>query len=123
MKEEWREFRMETQWHNIGDKEVCDFWLSKLDSQLSSIIKDIEKMKKGTNCDESVVIMSAVRYMLGRSSYGIGCVCDYVKLNKDRLTESNKSVIIRDINEQIEKFPDTSYKEKWLKLADLLKHN
>lgn len=74
----------------------------------------------GISCDESVVIMSAVRYMLGRSSYGVGCVCDYVKLNKDRLTESNKSVIIGDIKEYIKKSPNMSYKEDWIKLSNLL---
>jgi len=51
------------------------------------------------DCNESVVIMSAIRYMLGRSSYGVGCVIDYVKLNKNRLTQSNKEVITRDILE------------------------
>lgn len=64
--------------------------------------------------------MSAVRYMLGRSSYGVGCVCDWVKLNKDRLTKSNKEVIARDINEHCAKFPDTSYKDEWQKLAEVL---
>ena len=72
----------------------------------------------GTN--ESVVIMSAVRYMLGRSSYGVGSVCDFLLDNKERLTESNKSVITRDIKEHIAEFPDTSYKEEWLKIVELL---
>jgi len=76
--------------------------------------------KEEISCDESVVIMSAVRYMLGRSSYGVGCVCDWVKLNKDRLTLSNKSVIIRDIKEYAEKNPDMSYKEDWQKLVEIL---
>ena len=76
------------------------------------------KDKMGTN--ESVVIMSAVRYMLGRSSYGVGSVCDFLLDNKERLTESNKSVITRDIKEHIAKFPDTSYKEEWLKIVELL---
>ena len=75
---------------------------------------------KELGVDEAVVIMSAVRYMLGRSSYGVGCVCDYVKLNKDRLTLSNKSVIIRDINEYAEKNTDMSYKEEWLDLVNNL---
>jgi hypothetical protein len=75
---------------------------------------------KPMECDESVVIMSAVRYMLGRSSYGVGCVCDYVKLNKDRLTLSNKSVIVRDIKEYFEENPTASYKEDWFKIVDLL---
>ena len=72
----------------------------------------------GTN--ESVIVMSAVRYMLGRSSYGVGAVCDFLLDNKERLTEGNKSVIVRDIEEHIQKYPDTSYKEEWLKVAKSL---
>ena len=71
----------------------------------------------GTN--ESVIVMSAVRYMLGRSSYGVGSVCDFLRDNEKRLTASNKSVIIRDIKEHIEKFPDTTYQEDWLKIVEL----
>ncbi|MFA6925180.1 MAG: hypothetical protein WC223_13125 [Bacteroidales bacterium] len=65
------------------------------------------------DCNESVIIMSAVRYMLGRMSYGVGCVCDYVKSQKDRLTQSNKEVICRDIAEFIKDHPDIKYKEEW----------
>lgn len=75
----------------------------------------------GMNCDESVVIISAVNYMLGRSSYGVGCVCDYVKSKKDELTQSNKEVIIRDIREKIAEYPDISYKEDWLNLIKFIK--
>ena len=80
--------------------------------------KDLKKEEMG--CDESVVIMSAVRYMLGRMSYGVGCVCDYVVSQKDRLTKSNKEVICRDIAEWLEKYPDTKYKEEWLKVVSNL---
>lgn len=71
--------------------------------------------------NKAVVIMSAVRYMLGRSSYGVGCVIDYVKLLKDELSESNKNVIKRDILEYIEENPDMPYKKEWLDLIDYLK--
>ena len=70
--------------------------------------------------NESVIIMSAVRYMLGRSSCGVGSVCDYLIANKDRLTKSNKKVIIRDIHERIERFPGTCEKEVWLGVAEEL---
>ncbi len=73
------------------------------------------------DCNESVVIMSAVRYMLNRSSYGVGCVCDYVRDNKDRLSQSNKEVITRDILEKIEEYPDMLYKKEWLDLINKLK--
>ena len=73
------------------------------------------------DCNESVVIMSAVRYALGRSSYAVGCVCDYVKSQKKRLTQSNKEVIIRDITEYINENSDLTYKKDWLDLIEELK--
>ena len=72
------------------------------------------------DCNESVVIMSSVRYMLGRSSYGVGCVCDYVASQKNRLTESNKSVIIRDIKRHFKEYPDSAYKEEWFNLIEII---
>ena len=80
-------------------------------------------MRDGMQTDESVVVMSAVRYMLGRSSYGVGSVCDFLRENKNRLTESNKQVIVRDIEEYIKKFPDVMYKNDWLEIADYLTKN
>ena len=79
-----------------------------------------QSIKKEIKGNESVVIMSAVRYMLGRSSYGVGSVCDYLKTQKDRLTQSNKEVICRDIREYVEKNPDITYKNDWLKIVELL---
>jgi len=79
----------------------------------------IDNVKK-TTTNESVVIISAVRYMLGRSSYGVGSVCDFLRENKGRLTESNKQVIIQDIKEYINDFPDVSYKNDWNEIADYL---
>jgi hypothetical protein len=76
--------------------------------------------KEEISCDESVVIMSAVRYMLGRRSYGVGCVCDYVKLKKDLLDKSNKEVICRDIKEYFDEHPNAPYKEKWFELVEIL---
>ena len=70
--------------------------------------------------NESVVVISAVRYMLGRSSYGVGSVCNFLKDNQSRLTESNKQVIVRDIQEYIQKFPNAAYKDNWLEIVDLL---
>jgi len=73
------------------------------------------------NCNESVVIMSAVRYAIGRDSYGVGCVCDHIRANKDRLTQSNKEVIERDILEKIKEYPDMPLEPEWLDLIDFIK--
>ncbi len=83
-----------------------------------------KNIKEKIDCNESVVIISAVRYMLGRSSYGVGCVCDYVISQKDRLTQSNKEVICRDIKkyfeEHFEENLDIKYKEKWENVIKIL---
>ena len=72
------------------------------------------------DCDESVVIMSAVSYMLGRSSYGVDCVCDYVIRKKNELTKSNKEVIVRDIKEYFIKWPEASHKSEWFGIIKIL---
>ena len=76
---------------------------------------------KVMGCNESVVTMSAVRYALGRSSYAPGCVMDWCKQNKDRLTAKSIAVIQRDICERIEQFPDLPYRDEWLDLIIYLK--
>lgn len=72
------------------------------------------------DCNESVVVMSALRYALGRGSYAVGCVCDFIKSNKNRLTESNIEVIIRDIQEYVQEHPDMRYKQDWLDVVEFL---
>ena len=73
------------------------------------------------DCDESVVIGCAVRYALGRASYAVGCVCDHVKANKERLSQQSKEVIERDILEKIKEYPDMPYKQHWLDLINYIK--
>ena len=81
----------------------------------------MKNLQNEMGTDESVVVMSAVRYMLGRSSYGVGSVCDYLRVNRLRLTDSNKSVICRDIRKYLEDYPDTKWRENWESIYDLLK--
>ena len=71
-------------------------------------------------CDESVVIMSAIRYMCGRYSYGVGCVIDYVVSKKEEFTQSEKEVIERDIKQRIKEFPKTPYKKEWLEMVETI---
>ena len=78
----------------------------------------MNQTQMGTN--EAVVVMSAVRYMLGRSSYGVGSVCDFIKENKNRLSNSNKEVIVRDIQEYFDKYQNASYKNDWFEIIDIL---
>ena len=72
------------------------------------------------DCDHSVVLLSAIRYMVGRSSYGVGCVIDYAKKHANELTKSNKEVIERDIREYFDKWPEHRTKEDWYKLIDYI---
>lgn len=50
--------------------------------------------------DEQILIC-AVRYALGRMSYIVGDVCDYVKLKVDDLSEECKNIMIHDIHDSI----------------------
>jgi len=77
-------------------------------------------MTKSISTNHSVVVMSALRYMLGRSSYGVGCVCDYITDNINNFTNSNKKVMDRDIQKHLDLFPNTAYKDDWIKLKKLL---
>lgn len=71
--------------------------------------------------DEAVVIISAVRYMLGRSSYGVGSVIDHVKEKIPYLDKSRKEVIIRDIDEYFAEHAEHRCKSEWMYLVSLLK--
>lgn len=73
------------------------------------------------SCDESVVIISSIRYMLGRSSYGVGCVCNYVKSRKKDLSDSNKAIIEIDILDAIVACENMPYKQDWLDLIEYIK--
>ena len=51
--------------------------------------------------DEQILIC-AVRYALGRQSYIVGVVADYVAFKRKTLSKECKDIIIRDIKEEIE---------------------
>ena len=63
--------------------------------------------------------LCAVRYCLGRSSYVIADVCRWVRTLP---TPSKNFVIVcvRDIKDQLERDPNTSYAKNWLDLIDYL---
>lgn len=47
--------------------------------------------------DYELVVSSAVRYALGRRTYIVSAVCNYVKSHLDELSESCRRSIKRDI--------------------------
>ena len=60
-------------------------------------------MKKKTSARDDAeigaIVICAVRYALGRESYIPGLVCDFIMRHPEILTESDRQVIIRDIEE------------------------
>lgn len=64
-----------------------------------------------------MMIISSVRYALGRSSYIVGSTIDFVKAMKNP-SEKFIAVLKRDISEQLERYPDTTYANEWKELQD-----
>ena len=54
--------------------------------------------------DEESIIFYAFRYALGRHSYAVGQVAQYVISKRDTLSQQTKDLIVKEINE---------YQEKW----------
>ena len=71
--------------------------------------------------DHKIVLLSAIRYGLGRSSYAVGAIIDYTKKYKSKMTEEQKQVIERDITEHFVEWPESEYKEQWLDLINYIK--
>lgn len=77
---------------------------------------------------EELVLICAVRYALGRQSYMVGVVADYVNSVKEKLSEHCRNIIVLDITEAIEfcrEYGTTCGMEcderTWLNLLEALK--
>lgn len=53
---------------------------------------------------EEEILICAVRYALGRRSYIVGVVAEYVALKKKELSKYCVNILIRDIGEEIERY-------------------
>ena len=72
--------------------------------------------------DLSAMLVCAVRYALGRRTYIVDWVCEFIRNNTNLLIEKDKKVIIRDIEQQEEYgYGDKCDEEDWLALLDYLK--
>lgn len=69
--------------------------------------------------DISMVLVSAERYALGRSTYIVGWTCETIKNNLHLLTDKDKQVMIRDIR-QAEYFGQPLDKVEWMNLLQVL---
>lgn len=79
--------------------------------------------------DEQILVC-AVRYALGRMSYIVQDVCEYVKLKRNELSENCKNCIIRDIEEELKRYHNSGYtlgmevdEYDWIHLLKVLKDN
>lgn len=76
----------------------------------------------GNISDISAMLVCAERYALSRQTYIVEWTCSFITQNLHLLTEGNKQVMIRDIEEQ-EKFGYGMEcdKKEWMKLLKKLK--
>ena len=77
---------------------------------------------------EEQILICAVRYALGRMSYIVGTVCDYVKSKRNELSDNFKNIIIKDIEESVEYHHRTGQtvgmecdEKQWVQLLNFLK--
>ena len=74
----------------------------------------------GNEEDLSMILVSAERYALGRRTYIVQWTCEFITKNMHLLTEKDKQVMIRDIENPIS-YGDDCDKECWLALLKKLK--
>ena len=74
----------------------------------------------GTQEDISAMLIGAERYALGRRTYIVQWTCEFIGNNLHLLTDKDKAVMIRDI-EQADYYGDECDKQCWLRLLNKLK--
>lgn len=71
--------------------------------------------------DISAMLVSAVRYALGRRTYIVDWTCEFITNNLHLLTDKNKQVMIKDIRYQERYgYGDECDKADWMKLLKTL---
>ena len=70
--------------------------------------------------DISAMIVGAERYALGRRTYIVQWTCEFIKNNLHLVTNKDKQVMIRDIENSIS-YGDECDKEFWMQLLKILK--
>lgn len=75
----------------------------------------------GNQEDISAMLVSAVRYALGRRTYIVNWTCGFIADNLQLLTIKDKLVMIKDIKQQEDYgYGDECDKKDWLKLLKIL---
>lgn len=75
---------------------------------------------EGNPEDISMILLSAERYALGRSTYIVDWTCKVIDKNINLLSEKDKEVMIRDI-EQAYSYGDDCDKQEWMNLLKKIK--
>lgn len=70
--------------------------------------------------DMSMILVSAERYALGRRTYIVDWTCEIIDKNMHLLSEKDKEVMIRDI-EQAYSYGDECDKQMWMLLLEKLR--
>lgn len=77
---------------------------------------------------EEQIIICAVRYALGRMSYIVDVVAEYIAVKQPELSKECIKIIIRDIEEELKRYHDTGQllgmecdERTWLWLLEKLK--
>lgn len=68
----------------------------------------------------SMILVSAARYALGRRTYIVQWTCEIIDENMHLLSEKDKKVMIRDI-EQAYSYGDECDKQMWMLLLEKLR--
>ena len=74
----------------------------------------------GDKDDLSMILVSAERYALGRKTYIVNWTCEFIENNLALLTEKDRQVMIRDLENPISYGDDCDEKD-WKRLLEVLK--
>ena len=94
--------------------------LEKLKNMRAQILDDKQIKLNGKIEDISAMIVGAERYALGRRTYIVQWTCEFIKNNLHLITNKDKQVMIRDIENPIS-YGDECDKECWMQLLKKLK--
>lgn len=74
----------------------------------------------GNNEDISMMLVSAERYALGRRTYIVGWTYEIIKKNMHLLSDKDKKIMIRDLENPIS-YGDECDKQEWIILLEMLR--
>lgn len=94
--------------------------LKKLKNMRAKILDDKRIKLNGKIDDLSAMIVGAERYALGRRTYIVQWTCEFIKNNLHLITNKDKQVIIKDLENPIS-YGDECDKECWMQLLKILK--